>query len=142
MHIKSGLISAKNVEVVRRSVEALTAGHVKAALELCDPDVEVQESPRWPDRKTYRGHEGAMQAYETMLDAFEDVRFEAEDLIEIGDQVVVFIKVHGRGKGSGVETEARIAYLYSVHGGRIVRIRIYDDRIEAEETAEQEHMEE
>lgn len=109
---------------------------MKAALALCSPDVEVEESPRWPDRKTYRGRGGAMRAYETMLDAFEDVRFEAEDFIEIGDQVVAFINVHGRGRESGVETEARIAYLYSVHAGRITRIRVYDDRSEAEETAE------
>jgi phosphohistidine swiveling domain-containing protein/ketosteroid isomerase-like protein len=126
---------------VRECVGALVSGDVKAALALCSPDVEVEESPRWPDRKTYRGREGAMRAYETMLDAFEDVRFEAEDFIEIGDQVVAFINVHGRGRESGVETEARIAYLYSVHAGRITRIRVFDDRSEAEETAESEMRE-
>jgi hypothetical protein len=41
--------------------------------------VEVEESPRWPDRRTYRGHEGAMQAYQTMLEAFEDVRLRVYD---------------------------------------------------------------
>src|SRR5215211_6383391 len=86
METESGSITRESVEVVRGFVEALARGNVEAALEFCGPDVEVEESPRWPDRRTYRGHEGAMQAYQTMLEAFEDVRFEIEDFIEVGDQ--------------------------------------------------------
>jgi uncharacterized protein len=138
METKSGSITRESVEVVRRFLEALARGNVEAALEFCDPDVEVEESPRWPDRRTYRGHEGAMQAYQTMLEAFEDVRFEIEDFIEVGDQVVMCLKVYGRGKESGVETDARIAHLYTVEGEKITRLRVYDDRDEAQQAAERE----
>jgi ketosteroid isomerase-like protein len=143
METKSGSITRESVEVVRRFVEALARenlarGNVEAALEFCDPDVEVEESPRWPDRRTYRGHEGAMQAYQTMLEAFEDLRFEIEDFIEVGDQVVMCLKVYGRGKESGVETDARIAHLYTVEGEKITRLRVYDDRDEAQQAAERE----
>ena len=79
MEIKGRSITIEGVENVRRLVEALVGGDVEAAVDLCDTDVEVEESPRWPDRRAYRGREGARQAYEAMLDAFEDVRFEAED---------------------------------------------------------------
>jgi ketosteroid isomerase-like protein len=140
METKSGSITRESVEVVRRFVEALARenlarGNVEAALEFCDPDVEVEESPRWPDRRTYAAM-SAMQAYQTMLEAFEDVRFEIEDFIEVGDQVVMCLKVYGRGKESGVETDARIAHLYTVEGEKITRLRVYDDRGEAQQAAE------
>jgi ketosteroid isomerase-like protein len=73
-----------------------------------------------------------------MLEAFEDVRFEIEDFIEVGDQVVMCLKVYGRGKESGVETDARIAHLYTVEGEKITRLRVYDDRDEAQQAAERE----
>ena len=135
MEIKGSSITRESVEVVRRFVEALAGGDVEAALEFCDADVEVEESPRWPDRRTYRGHDGARQAYQTMLDAFEGVRFETENFIEEGDQV---LKVYGRGKESGVETDARIAHLYTVQGRKTTRLRVYDDRDEAQQAAERE----
>jgi hypothetical protein len=34
--------------------------------------------------------------------------------------------------------DTSIAYLYSLQGGRITRFRVYDDRSEAEQTAESE----
>lgn len=138
MEIKGRSITIEGVENVRRLVEALVGGDVEAAVDLCDTDVEVEESPRWPDRRAYRGREGTRQAYETMLDAFEDVRFEAEDFIEIGEQVVVCLNVFGRGRESGAETNARIGHLYTLEGEKITRLRVYDDRDEAEQAARDE----
>jgi ketosteroid isomerase-like protein len=43
-----------------------------------------------------------------------------------------------RGKESGVETDARIAHLYTVEGEKITRLRVYDDRDEAQQAAERE----
>jgi ketosteroid isomerase-like protein len=42
---------------------------------------------------------------------------------------------HGRGKGSGVEVEARYALLYDVHGGKITRLAMYADQAQALEAA-------
>ena len=60
-------------------------------MDYYDEAVVTEESPRWPDRKTYHGHDGVRQAWEKLCDAFEDPALDAEDFIETDDgRVVVF----------------------------------------------------
>ena len=54
---------------------------------------------------------------------------------DLGSQVLVLSVQHGRGKGSGVEVEARYALLYDVHGGKITRLARYGEPAEALEAA-------
>jgi ketosteroid isomerase-like protein len=49
-----------------------------------------------------------------------------------------FVEALAREKESGVETDARIAHLYTVEGEKITRLRVYDDRDEAQQAAERE----
>jgi ketosteroid isomerase-like protein len=41
----------------------------------------------------------------------------------------------GRGRGSGVDVEARYTFLYDVHGGKITRMALYGELGEALEAA-------
>ena len=49
---------------------------------------------------------------------------------------VVTVRQFGRGAGSGVEVEMRIAQLYEVHDGKAVRVHYYPDRDTALAAAE------
>jgi ketosteroid isomerase-like protein len=64
-------MSQENVEIVRRSLEAFKRDGVEAMLPVFGEDVVCEESPRWPDRKTYHGHDGVRQAWEKVCDAFD-----------------------------------------------------------------------
>jgi ketosteroid isomerase-like protein len=72
---------------------------------------------------------------EGFLEVWDDLRMEPERIFDKGNQIVVFVRVCGRGKGSGVEVETRFAHLATVRAGKVVRLVVYPDRIKALEAA-------
>ena len=91
----------------------------------CDPNIEWDLTRRLVDPEIYRGHEGVKQFFEQQLEAWEEApTMEAEDLIDAGDRVVAFVRVRGRGKGSGAEVDARIAQVWTVRGKKATRLDI------------------
>jgi uncharacterized protein len=122
-------MSQENVEIVRAILEAFNRGDMRGFLEMCDPDIEWDLSQRLVDPETYHGHRGVEKFFEQQLEAWEEVpRMEAEDLIDAGDQVVAFVRVHGRGRGSGAAVDARIAQVWTIRREKATRLQYYGDR--------------
>ena len=77
-----------------------------------------------------------MRTYvEDWLDTFDDFRGEVIELIDAGDDVIVVMKIGGRAKLSGVETELTFAAIYTLRDGKIARGREYWTREQALEAA-------
>lgn len=121
-------------ELLRRGYEAFAAGDVQSALELIDTDVEVAVFTDRPDmgRQTYHGHAGFFENLGEMTDVFDDFGFKVQEIDENGDRILVTVRVTGRGKGSGVEINARLFHLWILRDGRAIRFEIYNDRDQAE----------
>jgi ketosteroid isomerase-like protein len=66
-------------------------------------------------------------------EVFDDYRMVAEEFIDAGDdQVLVFAREGGRGKGSGAEVETHpTAHLYRIRAGKAVRMQSYWERADA-----------
>jgi uncharacterized protein len=130
-------MSAANVEVVRRAIEAFSRGDLDAAAAeaVYAPDVEFHEDPKLLEPGVYRGREEIEAYFRQFLDSFEEYRFEIEELLDAGDRVVVFNRQWARGKGSGAEVEMRNAWVFTLRDGRIVRVQPYWDRSAAMEAA-------
>ena len=65
-------------------------------------------------------------------ESFEDLRYEPQEFIEApDDQVVVFIRALGRGRGSGIEVDNQIAHVWSYRSNKVVRLVIYEEQAEA-----------
>jgi ketosteroid isomerase-like protein len=125
-------VSRQNVDIVGAILEAFNRGDMRGFLDMCDPDIEWDLSRRLIDPATYQGHEGIERFFEQQLEAWEEApRMEAEDLIDAGDQVVAFVRVHGRGKGSGAAVDARIAQVWTIRREKATRLEYYGDRTEA-----------
>jgi ketosteroid isomerase-like protein len=125
-------MSQENVEVVRRMLQAFADGGLDATAEFWDPDIDWRAIEGAPDDVGLMQGLDAVQAYaQDLFDHFDDVRFEPEELIDAGDRVVAVLRLSGRGKGSGIETELRYAVVYTVSGGKIVRGREYMTREQA-----------
>ena len=58
-------------------------------------------------------------------------RNEAEEFIDAGDRVVVYVHLRGLLKGSPFEVESKRADVYTFLDGKIIRIENYSDRGEA-----------
>jgi ketosteroid isomerase-like protein len=98
---------------------------VEAALSHFDPDVLVDASKGRPDAPVGKGREHMNAVVTGWVASWEEWREEIEEMRDLGSRVLVLSVQRGRGKGSGVEVEARYAILYEVHGGKITSVRMY-----------------
>jgi uncharacterized protein len=130
--IEAGKGPEENIRIVRRGYEAFNRGDTAAALGDLDRDIEWRTYVvPGPGGGTYRGHDGVKELWGDARNIFGDFRNDPELLFACGDRVVSFVSVRGRGKGSGVQVQARIAHLIILRGGKIVRIQSFEDRDEA-----------
>ena len=84
----------------------------------------------------FRGREGFHRAWDAWLEAFEDLRLEPEDVVDLGDdRLLIGLHSIGRGTGSGVRADVRGFTLYRFRAGRVVEHEFFFDRDQAEEAA-------
>jgi ketosteroid isomerase-like protein len=129
-------MSRDNADVVRAVLEAQRRRDWEAFRGLYHPEIEWEDvSGLWGDWGMRRGFDDVRDAFVTWFEAFEQVHFDLERIVEAGDQVVAFIRVGGRGRESGLVIDQRIPSVWTVRGGRVVRVRGYRDEAEALEAA-------
>jgi ketosteroid isomerase-like protein len=120
-------------EVVRRF---WTASFEDLA-DVVDDDVDYRAIEGAPDDVGVMHGRDALVRY--LLDwneMFEGFTVELLEVEPMGDdQVLVLGRVAGRARVSGIETEQRLAILYTVRVGRIVRGREYRTKQEAKAAA-------
>jgi uncharacterized protein len=127
-------MSEENLEVIRRLYRALDAGDVEAASELCDPDLEWIPDERI-GQEPARGREQVTRYFLDRTGMFGEISTEIERLWDSEDTVLAFVRVSGSGVSSGAGFETRIAHLWSLSDGRVVRGEGFGDRGEALEAA-------
>ena len=115
-------MSQENVEIVRGTYGRFLANgelHVGADL------VWDVSNLGWPDQQIYIGDEGAMQFITEWADAWDGWEMEPEDYIDAGERVVVILNQRGRSKATGIPVEMRFAQVWTLRGGRGVRMELY-----------------
>jgi ketosteroid isomerase-like protein len=129
-------MSQENADVVRAVVEAQQRRDWQAFSRLYDPDIEWEDvSGLWGDWGMRRGFEEVRDAWLTWFEAFEQVNFEIEELVQAGDKVVALIRARARGRESGVVIDQRLPSVWTVRGGRVVRVRGYREAGDARDAA-------
>ena len=123
-------MSQENVDIIRRIYAAMSAGNASLVIESVDTNVE------WvPDRRVgvapVRGRESVVEFFADRASMFRQLDVEIERLLERDDRVLVFVRLTGSGATSGAGFEIRIAHLWTLRDGRIVRGEGYADRAEA-----------
>ena len=73
--------------------------------------------------------------FERWASAWEELQVTAEDFLDAGDRVLVTEHHQGRGRGSGIEVDARFYYVYTLRDGKVLRADQYAERAEAFEAA-------
>jgi ketosteroid isomerase-like protein len=128
-------MSLENVELVRRGFEAFNSGDIERILSFTGADFEIEVPPGLsaePD--TYRGHAGVRRYFQSFDEAMDEVHFQAERFWDAAEAVVVDARVTARGKQTAIPVEQRAAQLWTIQGGRVIRIRAYASLSEALET--------
>ncbi len=88
--------------------------------ECCDPDVEWDLSRRGIDDEVYHGYEGLQRLLGHLREAWQEFRFERDELIDAGDSVAVFSDSIGRGRWD-IELEVRTGSVMTFRDGKLIR---------------------
>jgi ketosteroid isomerase-like protein len=124
-------MSDENVEIVKRSIEVYNRRDLEALRGVNHPNVELDWSASLGlEARVYQGREQVLRFYENYFEAFEEIDIQPERFIESGNWVVVPNTALVRGR-DGIQTVARSAFAFEVHGGLITRIRLYQETQEA-----------
>ena len=129
-------MSEGNVELVHSGLDAVNRGGIEAMLHMCDPEIEWIAIPGFlPDAQDYHGRAGVRAWFEKVGETFGKVQWEAEEVVDNGEQLLVALKLHASGRASGIEGEFRIFQAWTIRDGKLTRLESYLSRDEALEAA-------
>ena len=129
-----------NADLVHRAIEAMNTvneGGMETLRELLHPEFEVTTPPSLasePD--TYRGAEGVQRYFDSFYEAMDRVRFEANEIRDFGDRVVVAFTLRARGRTTGIEAEQHAALVWTLRDGKALRLEVFPTLEEALAAAE------
>ena len=122
----TGDVSQENADAARRVLSAVTDRDVDALLQLTDPEVQWRSFfAALLESGEYRGHDALRQYFRDLDDAFEVIRPEPVQMLDVGDLVVVVGRVWYRGRASGVETEEAAGWVFKFKSGKVVSWRAF-----------------
>jgi ketosteroid isomerase-like protein len=103
-------------------------------LDMLDEGIEVHDHDT-PDQGEYRGRAGVERWLRDWGDAWAEWSSEPEEFIDADDAVIVVIRMHAKGLGSGVELDRQDALVYRFRDDKIVRTDYYNSKVQALEAA-------
>jgi ketosteroid isomerase-like protein len=113
-----------NVELVRKSFEAMRTWDIDALLRLYDPEVEfLPLTGTRVESGGYRGHEGVRAYFAEARELWEVLEPEGHHFTDLGDCVVVAGACRVRGRTSGAESNPTCAWVVRLCAGTIVSHR-------------------
>jgi ketosteroid isomerase-like protein len=140
-------VASPNLELVRRNYEVVNSiGRTDSG--FIDPedvapdlwsrlaeDFELHERADLPDAKVYRGRDQSKEFWRRIQDVFAELRWEPQELIDLGDVIVVEAKLTAVGRGSDVRLELTETDVFWFREGMLVRLQAFATRAEALEAA-------
>jgi ketosteroid isomerase-like protein len=116
-------VSQENVESLRRGFDAMNRGDLSRILAFVHPDFETVIPPELSaEPSVYRGHDGVRRYFDSFSDAMRDIRFNADDIWDVGDAVVVALRLTARGKETGIAVEQQVGQVWTIRDGMAVRL--------------------
>jgi ketosteroid isomerase-like protein len=129
-------VSADNVRLVEKGIAAWNRGDLDGWLELLGPEFEYRTAQVFLGiDPVYRGEEGMRRFWKTFRDAWESIKMEFDEVVDLGDRVLTRHVFRGRGKQSGVEVTLKYANIFTFKDGLIVGMVGYGEDWDAARAA-------
>ncbi len=121
------------VEGIRRAYDAFSRGDIQSAVKTVEmaPDILWVEPPEFYAGGTYRGRQGVADYLTKSREASEKLQSLPEEILEVGNRIVVFVHFQAWPTGGGQMREGHIADVYTVQDGQVVQMQAYSDPEEA-----------
>jgi ketosteroid isomerase-like protein len=128
-------MSEKNVEIVRRGYDAFDRRDLEALAEIITDDFELDISshpiPDFPNIGVGKDH--LFRFFATYLSGFSEYEMTVTKLLQ-GDDVVVAL-LHDKAKLGDAIVERDLAHIWTIDGGRVVRVQAFTTHEAALEAA-------
>jgi ketosteroid isomerase-like protein len=128
-------MSEKNVERLRSLYDEWAKGNLWALRDIADPDMEWEWSEAMANLaggpRLYRGLDEIGATTLDWISAWDFYWMTADEFVEAGDDVVVFMRLHARMAETDRVVEERLGAVWTLRDGRAVRVRYYDHWAEA-----------
>jgi ketosteroid isomerase-like protein len=109
-------------DYIREFSDAYRTGDLDWLLEQSDPEIEIVQPAEFPDGRTYRGHDGVVEALLDWPNEWEDFQLEPKRVFAVDDEQFVVVAMHkGRSRRFGVEVAAEIVWLFRRREQRTTR---------------------
>jgi ketosteroid isomerase-like protein len=115
-------MSQENVDIIRRANALGNAGDWDAFFELFHPDVEFRDLQHAPDLpEVIRGLEAFRLLAASWTEVYDEFAAEIYEYIDAHPWIICDTRWHGKGKGSDLPIDLRVADAYEVKDGKIAR---------------------
>ncbi len=115
-------------EVVQAHYDAAAAHDLAGMLADLAPDARWTEMAGSPYAGTWVGAAQIIEkVFEPIGIEWEGFRFELEQLLDAGQHAVAIGSYHGTHRKTGKAMQARVAHVWEVSGGKIVRFEQFAD---------------
>ncbi len=120
------MVMREQVQFLRQGYEALQRGDLETFKTLArgrlGPEFEFHHV--W-DGRVLKGYEGTLEWLSDARETWDDYSQEIKEIVDLGEDVVVVLRISARGSGSGVPVAQEMAVVWSFDGDRAVRARSF-----------------
>jgi ketosteroid isomerase-like protein len=122
---------------VTRGFAAIKRGDIEMMLRtFYDPDVEWHGTiGGLEEQRVVHGHAEVLEGFADYFETWERLALRPEEVIDTGNELIVFVHEVARGRERGMVVETDTATVQTLRDGLIVRVRNFMDRSEALEAA-------
>ena len=124
-------MSQENLSRLRARYEAAERGAWGA--DLLAHDFELHQASSIIDSAAvFKGPEAIRGVMGELEASFEEISVDAEEISEApGGEIVVVLRISGRGRGSGIELDNRIGHVWTFRDDKAVRMVAYEEPADA-----------
>ena len=125
-------MSQENVQVLR---EMYGRGTLADAASLMHPEAEMHQPSALIDTDHYYGREEVVRGTRRALEAWRELDFIPEEVIDLGERAFMRVRLSGRARTSGIKVEQMAFHLWTFRDGMPWRCEVFFSEAEALEAA-------
>ena len=119
------------MDALRAIYDEYSRGNFAAGIDLYDPHVVLVTRPDLPDTDRYVGVDSIRAYMREFLAPVTDMRWLAEEFLDVENSIVVSTDWHATGKESGLPMEGRYLVVWTFRGRAVIRIEFFAHRADA-----------
>jgi ketosteroid isomerase-like protein len=119
-------MGAGDAERISQGFELFERGDLDEALSFVTPDFELNDTMIIEDTGERRGPEAMRENIRQLRAAFDEIRFEMLEFIDLGDRIVARVGAHFRGGQTGIEFDMEVGHIWTVRDGKAIRLDIFE----------------